>query len=175
MLLVLKESLRSKLTTFPVCKAGCSKRNSSMMTRTSMSLAISVFQILNDIGLEKLWVAFGQEANLRWIPIHDIRHSIGPVKSNGIPFLHAFTCCYVVSAFHGKGKRAASKTWDVYPKASDVFAKLSMYPPVSGDEVKKILEKIVIIRYDRSSSSLMLTVSDWTCLPASRSHTMQYS
>ena len=50
-----------------------------------------------------------------------------------------------------------------------------MYPQVIGDEVKKILEKNVIIGYGRSSSSLMLTVLDWTCMPAGRSHTMQYS
>ena len=61
MLSVLKESLRSKLTTFYACRAGCSKRNTSMMTRTSLSLAIGVFQILNDIGLEKLWVALVKE------------------------------------------------------------------------------------------------------------------
>ena len=54
-------------------------------------IAISVFQILNDIGLEKLWVAFGQGATLRWILIHDIRHSIGSVKSKRLPLFYAFT------------------------------------------------------------------------------------
>ena len=52
-------------------------------------IAINVFQIQNDIGLERLWVAFGQGSNLRWIPIQYIRHSIGSVKSKGIPFFHA--------------------------------------------------------------------------------------
>ena len=98
-------------------------------------IAISVFQILNDIGLVKLWVTFGQGATLRWIPIHDISHSIGSVKSKGLHFFYAFTGCDVVSAFHGKGERAAWQTWAVYPEASNVFAKqLSMYPPVSGDK-----------------------------------------
>ena len=41
----------------------------------------------------------------------------------------------------------------MYPEASDVFAKLSMYPPVFGDEEKKVLERFVIIMYERSSST----------------------
>ena len=116
-------------------------------------IAISVFQILNDIGLEKLWVAFVQGATLRWIRIHDIRHSIGSLKSKGLPFFRALTGCDVVSAFRGKGKRAAWQTWDVYPEA-EAFAKLSMYPTVFGDEEKEVLEIIVIIMYDRSSSAI---------------------
>ena len=41
-------------------------------------IAISAYQILAEIGLEKLWHAFGQGANLPWIPIHDIRNTIWP-------------------------------------------------------------------------------------------------
>ena len=47
----------------------------------------------------------------------------------------------------------ACQTLYVYPEASEVFAKLSMYPPVFGDEEKKVLERFVIIMYDRSSSA----------------------
>ena len=87
------------------------KGHTSLIIKASdtdvLVIAISVFQILNDIGLEKVWVAFGRGATLRWNPIHDIRHSIGSVKSKGLPFFHAFTGCDVVSAFRGKGKRAA--------------------------------------------------------------------
>ena len=79
------------------------------------------------------------------------------MKSKGLPFLLTFTGCDVVSAFRGKCKRAAWQTWDVYPEASEVFAKLSaklsMYPPVIGDEEKKVLERFVINIYDGSSSA----------------------
>ena len=128
------------------------KGHTSLIIKVSdtdvLVIAISVFQILNDIGLEKLWVAIVQGATLRWIQIHDIRHSIGSVKSKGLPFFRAFASCDVVSAFRGKGKRAAWQTWDVYPEASEVFAKLimyMMYPTVFGDEEKKVLERFVII------------------------------
>ena len=99
-----------------------------------INVAINMCQILNDIGLEKLLVAFGQGSNLWWIPIHDIRRFVGSVKSKRILLLHAFTDRDVVSAFRGKGKRVAWQTRDVYFEASEVFAKLSMYPPVFGDK-----------------------------------------
>ena len=60
-----------------------------------------------------------------------------------------------MSTFRGECKRAAWQTWYVYPEASEVLAKLStsMYPPVIGDEEKKVLERFAIIMYDRSSSA----------------------
>lgn len=58
-----------------------------------------------------------------------------------------------MSAFRGKGKKAAWQTWNVYPEASPVFTKLSMHPPVIDDEEQKVLEKFVITMYDRSSQA----------------------
>ena len=108
---------------------------------------------LAEIGLEELWLAFGQGANLLWIPIHDSRNNIGPDKAKGITFFHACTGCDVLSAFRGKGKRKAWQKWDVYPEATVVFANLSTYPPVIGDEEKKVLERFGILMYDKSSSA----------------------
>ena len=85
----------------------------------------------NDTGLKKIWVAFRQGANLRYIPINDIRHFICSVESKGIPFFNSFTGCDV-SAFLRKCKRAAWQKWDVYPEAEEVFTKLSMYLSDSG-------------------------------------------
>lgn len=70
-------------------------------------IAISVLPTLQQIGLQQLWIAFGQGRNLRWIPVHDLCLSIGLKKTGGILFFHAFTGCDVVSAFHGKGKKSA--------------------------------------------------------------------
>ena len=45
------------------------KGHTSLIIKASdtdiLVIAISIFQILNHIGLEKLWVAFGQGATLR--------------------------------------------------------------------------------------------------------------
>lgn len=35
-------------------------------------IAVSVLQALQELGLQQLWLAFGQGQNLRWIPIHDL-------------------------------------------------------------------------------------------------------
>ena len=91
-------------------------------------IAVSVLPILQDLGVEKQWVAFGQGQNLKWIPIHDISPSIGPEKSKGLLFVYAFTGCDV-SAFRGKGKKSAWQPRNVCPEASTIFRKLSQYPP----------------------------------------------
>lgn len=97
-------------------------------------------------------MSFGQGGNLRWFPIHDLYTSIGLEKSKGILFFHAFTGYDVVSGFRGKGKKSARQTWDVCVEASDVFAKLSQYPPTVGDNELDVLEKFVVMMYDRSST-----------------------
>ena len=53
---------------------------------TNKDVIPTVEAFLAEIGLEKLWLAFGQGANLRWIPIHDSRNNIGPDKAKGITF-----------------------------------------------------------------------------------------
>ena len=109
--------------------------------------------ILCELGTEKLRISFGQGANHRWIPVHNVCRVIGLEKSKGIPFFHAFTGCGVVSAFHGKAKKAVWQTWNVYPEASPVFTKLSMHPPANDDEDQNVLEKFIITMYDRSSQA----------------------
>ena len=115
-------------------------------------IAVSVLQALQELGLQQLWLAFGQGQNLRWIPVHDLCCTLAE-KSKGMLFFHAFTGCDIVSAFHGKGKKSAWQTWDVCDEASGVFCKLSKYPPVVDDEDLETLEKFVVMMYDRSSTA----------------------
>ena len=96
-------------------------------------MAVSCFSVLQALGLKELWIAFGQGRNLRWIPVHDLAVALGPDKTSGILFFHSFTGCDVVSAFRGKGKKSAWQTCDVCGEASDIFAKLSKYPPTVQD------------------------------------------
>ena len=116
---------------------------------TDVVIAVSALQGLQELGLQKLWVAFGQRQNLKWIPVHDLCCTLAE-KSKGMLFFHAFTGCNFVSAFGGKGKKSAWQTWNVCDEASSVFTKLSHYPPVVDDEDLKTLEKFVVMMYDRS-------------------------
>ena len=116
-------------------------------------IGIDAFQVLNKIGMQQLLVTYGQGKNLRWIPIHDLYSSLGQQRSKAILFFHAFTGCDVTSGFRGKGKRTAWQTWDVFPEASEVFQNLSQSQPIMTDSDLKILERFVVIMYDKSCSA----------------------
>lgn len=114
-------------------------------------IATSVMPALMQLGLEKMWVTFGKGEKTRWIPIHEVVSAIGPEKTRGILFFHAFTGCDVVSAFHGKAKKSAWQTWDVCDEVSSTFAKLSQCPSAVEDSDLQALERFVVLMYDRSS------------------------
>lgn len=90
---------------------------------------------------------------MRWIPVHDLCQCIGRERRRGILFFHAFTGCDVVSAFRGKGKKTAWQTWGVFDEASEVFTKLSHYPPRIDDSDLKTLERFVVMMSDKSSEA----------------------
>ena len=54
-------------------------------------IAISLMSSLVATGLEKMWVAFGKGEHRRWIPIYELVSAIGPDKTSGMLFSHAFT------------------------------------------------------------------------------------
>ncbi len=116
-------------------------------------IAISTFTHLQELGLQKMWLAFGQGCRLKWIPIHELTIALSPEQISGIMFFHAFTGCDIVSAFRGKGKKSAWQTWDVCHEASDVFTKLSCPAPELDENDMKLLEKFVVTMYDRSSTA----------------------
>ncbi len=89
---------------------------------------------------------------MRWIPIHDFYLSLGQQKCEGILFFHAFTGCDIVSAFRGKGKKTAWQILKIFPEVTEVFAKLSQYPPIVTDRDVHILEKFVVMMYNKSST-----------------------
>jgi hypothetical protein len=83
-------------------------RNSDMIKAIDTDvhvIAIHVFTSLKEFGLEGLWLAFGTDVNLRWIPVYNLYSRLSQEKTNALPFFHALTGCDVVSAFRGKGKR----------------------------------------------------------------------
>ena len=95
-------------------------------------IAVGIFPMHCELGMEKIWLSFGQGDYHRLIP--DVCQKIGLEKSKGILLFHAFTGYDVVSAFRGRGKTAAWQAWNVYPEVSPVFTKPSTHPSVIGDE-----------------------------------------
>ena len=68
-------------------------------------IAISVLPSLQELGLEKMTIVFGEGAKIRWIPVHEVVSAIGLEKIRGTPYFHAFTGCDVVSALRGKATK----------------------------------------------------------------------
>ena len=116
-------------------------------------IAVATLPYLQRLGLQHMWIAFGQGGNARWIPVHDVVSGIGPEKTSGILYFHAFTGCDVVSSFHGKGKKSAWQTWNVCNVVSETFTKLSNCPTEVSDEDLEKLENFVVLLYDRSSAA----------------------
>ena len=88
-------------------------------------ISVSLLLILRDLGVEKLWVAFGQEQK-KWILINDRSPSIDLEKSICLLFIHAFTGYDVVSAYHGKGEKTAWHTWNSWPERRLLFLENSV-------------------------------------------------
>ena len=60
--------------------------------------------------------------------------------------------CDQTSSFAGKGKKSAWGAWQVYDDVSDVFEKLLDTPSLETlQEVLPLLERFIVIMYDRSS------------------------
>ena len=53
----------------------------------------------------EIWVAFGTDKHLRYIPAHYIAKELGYEKARTLPMFHAFTGCDTVSSFAVRGKR----------------------------------------------------------------------
>lgn len=71
-----------------------------------------------------------------------------------LPFFHSVTGCDTVSAFHGRGKKTAWETWNVYDEATEAFLALSQAPQLIEEDTFKILERFVVILYDRTSDEI---------------------
>ena len=81
--------------------------------------------ILQKLGLDQPWLAFGHGQSLRYISVHDLCDRSDQEKINGMFFFHA----------------------------SPVFSKLSQYPLAVERSDMDILERFVIPMYDRSGTA----------------------
>ena len=116
-------------------------------------LAISFFAHLS---LSELWIHFGVGRNARYLAVHEISASLGPSKCSVLPVFHALTGCDTTSAFYGKGKKTAWLTWEAYPDLSQALHTLATVTEEVDAETLSVLERFVILLYDRTSYCLTL-------------------
>ena len=71
-----------------------------------------------EMNPDKLWLAFENQSNFRYIPIHEVVANMDARICTTVPMFHAFTGCDTVSAFCGRGKKTAWNIWKFYLKSS---------------------------------------------------------
>ena len=71
-----------------------------------------------------------------------------------LPLFHSFTGCDTVSAFSGKGKKSWWSVWKIFPEITETLMKITQGPEIINEiEVMKVIERFVVLLYDRTSSS----------------------
>jgi len=116
-------------------------------------LALTFFRKLN---LSQLWIHFGVGTHMRLIAVHDLSIKLGQAKCDVLPLFHAITGCDTVSAFQGKGKKSAWSTWNSYPALTQALCNLQTAGSVIQQRDVVVVERFVVIMYDRTSDCLTL-------------------
>ena len=112
-------------------------------------LAVSIALTL---PLDELWISFGSSKKVCYLPAHTIATSLGLEKAGVLPMFHALTGCDTVSFFSGRGKKTAWDVWKVFPELTPVLKALLMLPEDIDDTCLDVIERFVILLYDRTSS-----------------------
>ncbi len=97
---------------------------------------------------------FGTGKNYRVLAAHDIAKAHGEEKAAALPVFHAITWswCDTTSLFAGREKKTAWAVWDSYPDVTEVFLKLVYCPSEVPKGHLTILERFVVLLYDRTCS-----------------------
>ena len=111
-------------------------------------LAIAMFSQINP---DELWLVFGTGSNFCYIAIHSVVGGMDPRTCIALPVFHAFTGCDTISAFGGRGKKTAWKTWEVFPEVTEAFEHLLLMEHDISEASLSLLERFVVLLYDRTS------------------------
>lgn len=102
----------------------------------------------------ELWFQTGMITSVkdcrRYIPVHDICHSINPIVCKILPAAHAITGCDSTSSFYGIGKKSVMK---FLKEKHDLVADLSQLSSLDTDEAISVSRKLVSRLYDPKGKS----------------------
>ena len=122
-----------------------------MIRTVDSDVLVLAIAAAHQLNIDKLWVAFASGKTFRYLPAHEIARALGPEKCIALPFLHAFSGCDTVSSFSGRGKRTVWDIWKIFGDVTPAFCTLASTPS-SVDDQLKILERFVVLLYDRTST-----------------------
>ena len=115
-------------------------------------VVVLAIAIVNTLAIDEMWITHGSGKNVQNIPVHAVAASLGPAKSAAMSMFHALTGCDTVSYFRGRGKKTAWDVWGVYPELTPVLSILKASPEDITEESMAVLERFVVLLYDRTSS-----------------------
>ena len=87
-----------------------------------MSQCYVLLAHFQNIRCRELWFQTGMKDKARFIPIHTLQSSLGPLLSKALPAYHTLKGCDTTSAFSGIGKR---KSWKVLFNDSEAQQQLA--------------------------------------------------
>lgn len=127
---------------------GCKR---ALLRTVDTDVVVLAIACVNQLEVEEVWIAFGVGKNFRYLPAHDIAAHLGSLKSRCLPMFHSITGCDTVSSFGGIGKKTAWQTWKAFDEVTQTFHTLSCAPLTITESDIKVIERFVILLYDRTS------------------------
>ena len=115
-------------------------------------VVLAVFAISQLPSRCELWLAFGTGKSFRYLAAHQMSKCLGPEMSRALPMFHALTGCDTVSSFAGHGKKTAWSTWKSQPALTNALLMLGNGPKVIPDDAMNIIERFVVLLFDRTST-----------------------
>ena len=102
----------------------------------------------------ELWLAYGTGKSFRYMAAHQVAASLGPQMSCALSMFHALTGCDIVSTFAGHGKKTAWSTSKSLLELTDALLMLADGPKDIPDDAMNIIERCVILLFDRTSTCI---------------------
>ena len=98
-----------------------------------------------------VYVSFGVGSSHQIIDATAIATALGYEKSVALPVFHAFTGCDTVSSLKSIGKKTAWQRWNAFADVTEAFTDISTSPDSIDPQTMKVLERFVVLLYDRTS------------------------
>ena len=115
---------------------------------------VIVLSVVSTLPVDEFWITYGSGKNVQHMPVHVVASSLGPSKSSALPMFHALTGSDTVSFFRNHGKKSAWDVWNVFLELTPVLCALKASPEIITEESLAVLERFVVLLYDRTSSLL---------------------
>lgn len=105
-------------------------------------IVVGCFQMLQT---NSIWITIAAGKHFRYIPVHGIVNSLGPLKSRLLSLLHPFTGCDTTSTFAGIIKKPAWNTLIAFPEVTKACLTEQPNKERCRESVFQVLQRFVIL------------------------------